>query len=319
MALLTFGETPIDIAPGEDVLSALLAAGIDAPHSCRAGVCQTCLHQLVEGDVPAAAQQGLSDGQKTQGYFMACVCVPHGPLKIVRVGEALGETEAIVHAIDQLSPTVVRLRLEPKAAFSYRSGQFLSLKASDGLVRNYSIASHPEEHAFLELHVRLLPNGRMSSMISERLALGDSLAVSGPFGTCFYDDADRDRPLVLIGVGTGLAPLWGVLHDALKRGHNGPIRLYHGARNRSGLYLVDELRDLAEQHAHFSYVPCVPGEIGPGGGDLEAAVIEGEPQPDLSAYFLCGGAGVVGRVKRGLYLRGAKLQRLRTDIFLPAS
>ncbi len=319
MALLTLGDTPIAIAPGENVLSALLAAGIETPHSCRAGLCQTCLHKVVEGDVPAAAQQGLSDAQKAQGYFLACVCVPEGPMKILRMGEALGETEVLVQAIDRLSPTVARLRLEPNGSFSYRPGQFLALKAPDGLVRNYSIASHPEDHSFVELHVRLLPNGRMSGLISERLSPGDRLEIAGPFGTCFYDDADRDRPLALIGTGTGLAPLWGILQDALKRGHAGPIRLYHGARDRSGLYLVDELRELAERHRHFSYIPCVRGDIGLAGGDLEAAVMEGEPQPDLSSFVLCGGVGVVSRVKRGLFLKGAKLQRLRTDIFRPAS
>lgn len=317
MALLTFGETPVAIAPGENVLSALLAAGIDAPHSCRAGFCQTCLHRAVEGEIPAAAQQGLTDAQKAQGYFMACVCVPENPLKIVRVSDAPAETGVVVQAIDRLSPTVVRLRLEPNVSFSYRPGQFLALKAPDGFARNYSIASHPEEQSFLELHIRLLSNGRMSELISERLSPGDRLDISGPFGTCFYDDSDRDRPLVLVGAGTGLAPLWGVLRDALRRGHNGPIRLYHGALDRWGLYLVDELRALTEEHAHFSYIPCVRGEIGPAGGDLEAAVIEGERQPDLSSFFLCGG-GLVGRVKRGLFLKGAKLQRIRADIFLPA-
>lgn len=319
MALLTYGEKPIAIAPGENVLSALLAAGVDAPHSCRAGVCQTCIHRVVEGDIPAVAQQGLSDAQKAQGHFMPCVCVPEGPMKIARVGEAVEWTEAIVESIDRLTPTVVRLRLGPNAAFRYRPGQFLALRAPEGFTRNYSIASHPEEHSFLELHVRLLPNGRMSDLISEALSLGDRLEISGPFGSCFYDDADVDRPLALVGAGTGLAPLWGVLGDALKRGHNAPIRLYHGARERSGLYLVDELRALAEEHAHFSYIPCVRGELGPAGGDLEAAVIEGELQPDISSFFLCGGADLVNRMKRGLFLRGAKLQRLRTDVFLPAS
>jgi CDP-4-dehydro-6-deoxyglucose reductase len=319
MALLTFGDTPVEIAPGETVLSALLAAGIDAPHSCRAGLCQTCLLQAVDGEIPAAAQQGLTEAQKMQGYFMPCICVPKGPMRVVRIGEALGETEVVARAIDRLSPTVIRLRLEPAEPFAYRSGQFLALKAPGGIVRNYSIASHPEAEEFIELHIRLLPNGRMSELISQRLSLGDRLHIAGPFGTCFYDDADRDRPLALIGAGTGLAPLWGVLRDALKRGHSGPIRLYHGARERSGLYLVEELRELAEEHAHFSYIPCVRGDIGPAGGDLEAAVIEGESQPSGSSFFLCGGAELVGRLKRGLYLRGAKLQQIRTDIFLPAS
>jgi CDP-4-dehydro-6-deoxyglucose reductase len=319
MALLTYGDRPVPITPGEDVLSALLAAGIDAPHSCRSGVCQTCLHRAAEGEIPAAAQQGLSEAQKAQGFFLPCVCKPQGPLKVLRIDDPLGETEVEVVAIDRLTPTVVRLRLEPSAPFAHRPGQFLSLAAPDGCIRSYSIVSHPGEQSFLELHVRLLPKGRMSRFVAERLSLGDRLHIRGPFGTCFYDEADRDNPLVLAGAGTGLAPLWGILKDAISRGHRGPIRLYHGAREASGLYLTDELRALARERASFSYIPCVLGASGPAGGDLEAAVLEGEPQPEASSFYLCGGAELVNRVKRALFLRGAKLQRLRSDVFLPAS
>lgn len=319
MALLTYGDRRVPIAPGEDVLSALLAAGIDAPHSCRSGVCQTCLHRAPEGEIPAAAQQGLTAAQKAQGYFLPCVCVPTGPLTVCRIDDARGEAEVRVVALDRLTPTVLRLCLEPSAPFAYRPGQFLSLVAPDGCIRSYSIASHPEEQPHLELHIRLLPNGRMSGFVAERLSLGDRLHIRGPFGTCFYDEADRDRPLVLAGAGTGLAPLWGILKDAVARGHRGPIRLYHGAREPAGLYLDDELRAFARERETFTYIPCALGAGGPANGDLGAAVLEGEPQPDAPAFYLCGGAELVDRLKRDLYLRGAKLARLRSDIFLPSA
>ena len=318
MASLTFGDRPIPIAPGQDVLSALLAAGVAAPHSCRSGICQTCLGRA-EGKIPEKAQLGLSEAQKEQGCFLPCVCVPEEPLRMFRADESSGETEVRVRAIDRLAPTVVRLRLEPGTPFAYRPGQFLSLEAPDGCIRSYSIASLPGERELLELHVRLLPNGRMSGFIAERLSLGDRLRIRGPFGTCYYDEADCDRPLVLVGAGTGLAPLWGILKDALSRGHRGPIRLYHGARASSGLYLTEELAALALEHDRFAYIPCVLGALGPADGDVGTAVLEGEAQPEAAAYFLCGGADLVDRVKRALFLRGARLPRLRSDVFLPAS
>lgn len=318
MASLTFDDRLIPITPGQDVLSALLAAGVSAPHSCRAGICQTCLSRA-EGEIPAEAQRGLSNAQKEQGYFLPCVCVPTGPLKILAADSSVEAIDVGVCAIDRLAPTVVRLRMEPSAPFAYRPGQFLALETPDGCVRSYSIASHPGEEAFLELHVRLLPNGRMSEFVAERLSVGDRLAVRGPFGACYYDEADRDRPLVLVGAGTGLAPLWGILRDALSRGHRGPIRLYHGAREPSGLYLSEELAALARECGRFSYIPCVLNSLGPADGDVGKAALEGEPQPDAASYFLCGGADFVNRLKRALFLRGAHLSRLRADAFLPAS
>lgn len=319
MPTLTLGDTLIDLAEGQSVLTALLAAGVDAPHSCRTGVCQTCLHRAVEGDVPEAAQIGLSDVQKAQGYFMACVCMPKGPLTIVRVGEAHGKTGVSVAAIDRLSHSVIRLRLEPDHPFAYRPGQFLALTAPGGVTRNYSIASHPAIDAFIELHVRVIPGGRMSGMVAETLACGDRLSISNPSGVCFYEGADPDRPIVLAGAGTGLAPLWGIVRDALEQKHKGPIRLYHGARERSGLYLADELSALAERHANFSYRPCVLSDFEFGASDLASSVVDAEADPANTDFFLCGGANLVSRLKRDLYLKGAKLQRLRTDIFLPAA
>jgi CDP-4-dehydro-6-deoxyglucose reductase, E3 len=110
MASLTLGDVAVDIAEGQTVLAALLAAGVDAPYSCREGICLTCLHQAIEGAVPESAQIGLSDTQKEQGYFMACVCVPKESLKIVRAGDLHGRLGVNVTAIDRLSPSVIRSR-----------------------------------------------------------------------------------------------------------------------------------------------------------------------------------------------------------------
>ena len=55
MAILTFEQKPINLAPGETLLAALLAAGVILPNSCRAGLCQTCLVQAVEGNGHSAS------------------------------------------------------------------------------------------------------------------------------------------------------------------------------------------------------------------------------------------------------------------------
>ncbi|MEK4032114.1 2Fe-2S iron-sulfur cluster binding domain-containing protein [Methylocystis sp. IM3] len=318
MTLLTYREAAIEIEPGEDVLSALLRAEIDAPHSCRSGVCQSCLHRVVEGSPPAAAQKGLSDAQKALGYFLPCVCVPDAPLTIVPAQETGTRSEAVVHSMDRLSGDVVRLRLEHDSNFAYRPGQFLELITDDGLGRHYSIASVPEEDAFIELHIRLHPGGRMSRFISDELAHGRRLHIAGPLGTCIYEGVDADQPMALIGSGTGLAPLIGVLRDALRRGHRGPIRLYHGARERNGLYLHRHLKELTERHANLNYVPRVLSDPDRHGGDVAAAALEHENELSQTAFFLCGGERLVGRLKRDLYMKGASLKQMRSDTFLPA-
>jgi len=309
----------VDITPGETVLDALHRAGIDAPSSCRAGQCQTCLHRAIEGVPPPSSQEGLTDPQKSLGYFLPCVCEPTEPLTIVPPDDAGERREAIVRALDPLSHDVVRLRLEADD-FDYRPGQFLELIATDDLTRNYSLASHPEEDHFLEMHIRIHPDGRMSRRLTTEFQPGHRLHIAGPRGTCFYEGVDADQPLTLIGAGTGLAPLYGVLRDALRQGHRGPIRLYHGARDRSGLYLSDELEKLAAARAQLQYLPAALDANAPLGGDIVAlALAEEAPRAAGTAFFLCGGENLVKRLKRDLFMAGASLKAIRSDVFTPAA
>jgi CDP-4-dehydro-6-deoxyglucose reductase, E3 len=318
LTTLTYKDRPVNLAPGETVLEALHRAGIVAPSSCRTGQCQTCRHRAIEGAPPPTSQNGLTDAQKALGFFLPCVCRPTEPLTIVPPDDAGEKREAIVRALEQLSPDVLRLRLEAEN-FAYRPGQFLELIAGDDLSRHYSLASHPEEDPFLEMHIRIHPNGRMSRRLSAELQPGHTLHIAGPRGTCFYEGVDSDQPLTLIGAGTGLAPLYGVLRDALRQGHRGPIRLYHGARDRTGLYLSDALQALAQSRANVSYVATALDPDAPHGGDIAAlALAEEAGRAAQTAYFLCGGENLVKRMKRDLFMAGASLKAIRSDVFSPA-
>lgn len=317
MSLLTYENRPVDIAPGETVLEALERAGIDAPSSCRSGNCQTCMHRAVEGTPPPDSQIGLTEAQKALGFFLPCICELKTPLSIVAPDDIGARKEAVVRSIERLSDDILRLRIEAES-FAYRPGQFLELIAADDLKRNYSLASHPEEDPFLEMHIRLHENGRMSRHLVQELAPGHRLHVAGPSGTCFYEGVDPDQPLVLIGAGTGLAPIYGVLRDALWREHRGPIRLYHGSRDSKGLYLRDELEALAKQRDNVVYHPCALDPNAAHGGDVAALALETETGLADSAFFLCGGENLVKRLKRELFMRGASLKSIRSDAFTRA-
>lgn len=308
----------MDIVPGESVLDALLRAGIDAPNSCRSGNCQTCMHRAIEGIPAEESQTGLTDAQRAMGFFLPCVCVPKTPLVIVPKDDAGIRHDAVVQSLDRLSDDIVRLRIETES-FDYRPGQFLELIADEDLKRHYSLASHPDDDPYLEMHIRLHENGRMSRRLIEHIVPGHRLQIAGPSGTFFYEGVDADQPLVLIGAGTGLAPLYGVLRDALKRGHRGQIRLYHGARDTRGLYLNRELAALADIRDNFLYRPSALDPDAPFGGDVAAAALDAESGLEHSAFFLCGGENLVKRLKQSLFMRGASLRSIRSDIFTPSS
>jgi ferredoxin-NADP reductase len=70
------------------------------------------------------------------------------------------------------------------------------------------------------------------------LQVGDELRLGELRGGALHYDPDwQARPLWLLAAGTGLAPLWGILREALRQGHQGEIRccMWH---TRAGHYLA---------------------------------------------------------------------------------
>jgi 3-ketosteroid 9alpha-monooxygenase subunit B len=67
------GETTVlRWQPGARLLDVLLAAGLDAPYSCREGHCGSCCCQLTEGKVELAHNEVLEDADLADGYILAC-------------------------------------------------------------------------------------------------------------------------------------------------------------------------------------------------------------------------------------------------------
>ncbi|MFB7395102.1 2Fe-2S iron-sulfur cluster-binding protein [Streptomyces sp. NPDC056191] len=58
------------------LLDVLLAAGVDAPFSCREGACSACTCRVVAGEVKMLRNDVLDDQDITEGYVLACQALP---------------------------------------------------------------------------------------------------------------------------------------------------------------------------------------------------------------------------------------------------
>ena len=313
MPTLRFGDFSTEIAENETALDALLRTGAPVSYACKAGSCGSCMLRAVDGDLPSTAQTGLKDTWKARRYFLACMCRPANNLTAAPVGSD-AQVSASIAALEPLSADVMRVRVAFTEPFEFRAGQYITLLREDGLARSYSIASLPDD-GHLDLHIRCLPNGRMSEWIRKQAQPGDRIRVLGPSGDCFYIAKDPEQPLLLAGTGTGLAPLYGVLLDALNSNHSGPIHLFHGAVNESGLYLRDELTRIASKYSNVDYVPTLLERDGP----LDQVILNRFPKFSGWRAFLCGDPTLVQSLKKKLFLRGADLRNIHADAFIPAA
>lgn len=310
---------PIDA--NETLLNGLLRQHVGLPHGCKAGACQCCLMKVTAGDIPKTAQVGLKESQKQLGYILTCCAKPESDLKICEVNNAMPKFEAEVLAYKMLSADVLGLHLTK--VFDFKAGQYLNIWHANNVIRSYSIASVAEIDDYIELHVKIIPNGVFSQWAQHHLKVKDKLTIQGPIGHCIYSPNNLNQPFLLIGVGTGLAPLYGILRDALNQGHQGAIDLIVGAKNEQGIYLQAELLQLAQTHDQVKVHFVVQTKITTGStisqDDLYDFVKKRFPSTKHYGVFLCGAESFVRKMKKQCFLAGANMQDIHSDAFLPCS
>jgi ferredoxin-NADP reductase/ferredoxin/truncated hemoglobin YjbI len=320
MTRVTFEGARYPLQSGESVLDALIRGGAPVQFSCRRGACHTCILRASEGEPGTASQSGLSREKREHGYFLPCKAVPAADLVVERPSLRDLFVRARVERKRVLSERVVQLLLEPLENSTFRAGQFFNLRAQ-GIVRSYSVASVQEEDYFIELHVQRVPGGALSSYLCDELQADDEVEIQGPNGSSTYAAEAPERPLLLLGTGSGLAPLWGVVRDALRSQHRGPIHLYHGARDAQGLYLQRELRELERRHENFAYMPCLSGPpVDALAGHLargRVTHVAFERHPELAdtEVFLAGSPSMVHEARYRATFAGAERGRIHADPF----
>jgi ferredoxin--NADP+ reductase len=80
---------------------------------------------------------------------------------------------------------------------------------------------------------------------------GDKVLLTGPYGRHFMPPRDNSRNILMIGIGTGIAPFRAFLKHIYeeRKEWNGKVRLFYGARTGMDLlYMNDRNKDLANYY-----------------------------------------------------------------------
>ena len=272
-----------------------------------------------DGDIPEQSQQGLKPLYIKNDYFLPCQCEPVSDMVIDEINHHQLYHASYVHSKKMLSDDVCQLLIDCDKIESYRAGQYVNLsRTEDGLARSYSLASYPEHEPYLELHIQRMQNGELSQWIFEDLQEGDLIDIQGPLGKCHYDNCDSNTPILMVAGNSGLAPLIGILKQALAEGHNAEIHLYHVVQESVGHYMHNALGELKEKHANLSYFPCDMNEQGETAA-IECSMVKliNSTYTDLSAWrvYLAGSSKLVTSVSDIVLRKGVAQQQIYSDAF----
>jgi len=305
-----FQDESIPYTEGQTVLEALLCAGKAVSFACKQGVCQSCILKSLAGNIPEKSNQDLKATQKEEGLFLSCITPAQSDL-VLATTDTQGSYLGKIKAVNKLNDSVMQVLLELENAFDYRAGQYITVTNDDGVSRCYSLASQPQDQ-LLELHISHYPDGQFSNWLFEKTEniLGQALKIQGPIGHCYYTQTDKD--LVCIAYGTGLAPIYGLIKDALSRHYQGQITLYYGASHSDHFYFLDEISELSQNHPNFSYT-LIEASSDP--LTFSNEVLQKIDKYDNTRYFLCGSKATVQTLRKKLYLNGVSLDEIFADAF----
>lgn len=302
----------------ETLLDGLLRHQVAYPHACKAGVCQSCLSELITGTPHPDWQIGLDTNLKVQNYFLACLCQPKEDLEFRLANLAKYSENVQILDLLFLNANVLRVRLSIKNATHFRPGQFIHLINPAGVTRSYSIANRPHCDRFIELHIKLYAQGLMSQWL-QHVSVDTTVKIVGPFGHCFYHNPTQQAfPIVLAGTGTGLAPLVGIALEALSQHHQGNIYLLHGGVTRADLYLDPFLQKLTRRYASFFYQTCTlekSSSHAPLSLD-QCLSVQLQGIASAARVFVCGPEDTTRRLKMKAFLAGTPSTSIYSDAFV---
>ncbi len=129
--------------------------------------------------------------------------------------------KATIREIIQETPEIKRLILELEKNMFFKAGQFVMLKIDqerfekDIPTRAYSIANAPNDKFEIQIIAKIIPNSNFSQYLNQ-LEVHEEIELQGPFGRFTLSDKDKTSEVTLLGAGTGVAPLVGIMEYALE-------------------------------------------------------------------------------------------------------
>lgn len=313
----------------ETILEAALRQGVGLPYGCRNGACGKCSGEVLSGQTKydTEALRALAKKEYEAGKTLFCQACASSDLEIkVREIVKSGDIEiktlpCRVEKMGLLTHDVMmlRLKLPETERLQFMAGQYLEFLLKDGKRRAFSIANAPHDDAYIELHIRHVPDGQFGDFVFDGLKEKALMRIEGPLGSYFLRE-DSNRPIILMGGGTGFAPLKGMLEHAFYINLDRPVHLFCGVRSKRDLYMDDMVQQWLKLYPNLKYTAVLSDPMDDDHWHGETGLVHEsvvKHYPDLSDFdvYLSGPPPMVKAGMDLFYEKGLPETQIYSDSF----
>jgi CDP-4-dehydro-6-deoxyglucose reductase, E3 len=214
--------------------------------------------------------------------------------------------------------TIVELELRPQGEIlAHLPGEYVLLE--DDLhelpPRSYSVANAPRRDGTISLLVTRVADGETSRWIHQGLRVGDTVRISGPYGT-FVDHPGATGPALYLAAGSGLAPIRALLEAELRAGARSSPMLIFSARSEADVIDRARFERWQAEQPRFRFIRTLTRGPGPAPGGRIPALLP-TLHADLSDHdlFIAGAPGFVMACAAAADALGARCERIHTEVF----
>ncbi|OOZ40398.1 CDP-6-deoxy-delta-3,4-glucoseen reductase [Solemya pervernicosa gill symbiont] len=320
-----------EFTPGADeaILDAALNNGLAFPYGCRNGACGACKCKKLSGDYDYGENEpmAITPDEQADGIILTCQAIPRSDM-VLEVKEITSNKEievknvpCRVESLDKLSHDVIRMILKMPDAdeMQFLPGQYIDILLEDGRRRAFSIANAPRNDSRIELHIRHVEGGDYTGYIFNEMKEKEIIRIEGPHGTFFLRE-DNERPIVLMGGGTGFAPLKGILEHCFDSSNSRPVHLFWGVRAKEDLYMNDVAEKWANEYAFLTFTSVLSEPKAEDNWEGKTGFVHeavAETYPDLSGHdvYMSGPPAMIHAAKDTFVAKGLSLDNLFSDSF----
>lgn len=248
------------------------------------------------------------------GYGLVANVMLEAAAEADAVAPPYWEAEVTVH--EPLADGIARITVRPAedrrlpGAYEFRAGQYAAVE-TDALARvwrDFSFANRPGNDE-IEFHVQLGRTGGVSEVLVHRTEVGDRLRLAAAEGELAFPESGRAERLLAVGHGTGAAPVFGLIEQAIAEGDLRPTTVLL-VSEQGPHYLTGAFGALAEAH-----------------GNLTVEEIEGDPLAAVRVHSAATGPGgacgavlvgpstLVDECRNALLAAGVDPQDVSSDLF----